>query len=63
LGVFHQINQHTRDGNFQGAIHKDIDTKIGLDLSNDIFMLQMMGQESKPPDLCQKEAYDKVRNW
>ena len=40
-----------------------MDTKIGLDLSNDTFMLQMMGQESTPPDLCQKEAYDKVRNW
>jgi hypothetical protein len=63
LGVFQQVNQHTRDENFQGAIHQDMDTKIGLDLSNDIFVLQMMDQESKPPDVCQKEAYDKVRNW
>jgi hypothetical protein len=40
-----------------------MDTKIGLDLFNEIFMLQMMGQDSKPPDLYQKEAYDKVQNW
>jgi hypothetical protein len=63
LGVFKQVDQHTRDEDFQGAIRQDMDTKIGLDLSNDIFMLQMMGQNSKPPDLYQKEAYDKVRNW
>ncbi|KAH8779719.1 hypothetical protein F5882DRAFT_463409 [Hyaloscypha sp. PMI_1271] len=55
--------RRSEDEDFQGAIHQDMDTKIGLDLSNDTFMLQMMGQESTPPDLCQKEAYDKVRNW
>jgi hypothetical protein len=63
LGVFQQVDQHTRDEDFQGAIRQDMDTKIGLDLSNDIFVLQMMGQDSKPPDLYQKKAYDKVRNW